>query len=76
MNSIDFNSIQNNYPAFIIHVPELAPERTDYCLNNAKEAGYKIPILFKGVNGKNENEVNEALKLFNNPKYDRWCRCI
>ena len=73
MNFIDFNSIQNDYPAFIIHVPELAPVRTEYCLNNVKTAGYKNPILFKGVNGKNESEVKEALNLFNNPKYDRWC---
>jgi len=73
MNSIDFNLIQNNFPAFIIHVPELSPERTEYCLNNVKKAGYKNVNIFKGVNGKNQDEVNDALQLFNNPKYDKCC---
>ena len=41
--------------------------------NNVKNSGYKNVIMFKGVNGKNEEEVKLALKLFNNPKYDRWC---
>ena len=73
MNSIYFNLIQNNFPAFIIHVPELAPERTEYCITNVKKAGYKNVNIFKGVNGKNQDEVNDALQLFNNPKYDKWC---
>jgi GR25 family glycosyltransferase involved in LPS biosynthesis len=70
---MDFNSIQNTYPTFIIHVPELAPDRTDYVLENVKNAGYKNVNVFKGVNGTKVEEVDEALKLFNYPKFDRCC---
>jgi len=70
---MDFNSIQSDFPAFIIHVPELAPERTEYCVQNVKAAGYKKIYIFKGVNGKKNEEIDEALKLFNNPIFDKWC---
>jgi GR25 family glycosyltransferase involved in LPS biosynthesis len=69
---MDFETLQN-FPAFIINVPELSPERGDPAYLNVKNAGYKNIILFKGVNGKNENEVTEALNLFNNFKFDFWC---
>jgi GR25 family glycosyltransferase involved in LPS biosynthesis len=71
---MDLSEIQNNYPAFIIHVPELCSERSESCLKNVKNAGYKNAIIFNGVNGTNENEVNEALKLFNYPKFDSWIK--
>ena len=70
---MNFSLLQNYFPTFIIHVPELAPERTEYCINNVKNAGYKNIHLFNGVNGKNLEEVKDALKLFNNPNYDRYC---
>ena len=70
---MDFNSIKNDYPAFIIHVPELCKDRKDYSYKNVVNAGYQKADIFRGVNGQNPTEVEEALKLFNNPKYDRWC---
>ena len=70
---MDFDTIKNKFPAFIIHVPELTPERSDYCLLNVQNAGYKNINLFKGVNGSNADEVNDALKLFNSPKFDYCC---
>jgi hypothetical protein len=69
---MNFDLIQK-LPAFIITVPELAPGRGEIALNNVINAGYKNTILFKGVNGKNDEEVKEALKLFNNPKFDLYC---
>jgi len=69
---MNFNEILNQ-PAFIIHVPELAADRNEYAINNVKDAGYKNIILFNGVNGHKEEEVNIALKLFNIEKYDKWC---
>lgn len=69
---MNFENLQK-FPTFIINVPELSPERGEPAYQNVKNAGYKNIIMFKGVNGKNENEVKEALKLFNNPKFDFWC---
>ena len=69
---MNFETLQN-LPAFIINVPELSHERGEVSYENVKKAGYKNIILFKGVNGKNENEVKEALNLFNNTKFDFWC---
>lgn len=69
---MNFNEIQN-YPAFIINVAKLSPERGEPAYLNVKNAGYNNIILFKGINGKDEDEVKEALELFNNPKFDFWC---
>ena len=69
---MDFETIQK-FPAFIINVPALSPERGESSYLNVKNAGYKNIILFKGVNGSNPDEVNEALNLFGNPKFDFWC---
>lgn len=70
---MNFFSVQNNFPTFIIHVPELAPERSEYCIENVKKAGYRHIKLFRGVNGKNQDEVDQAMKLLNINKFDRWC---
>jgi GR25 family glycosyltransferase involved in LPS biosynthesis len=69
---MDFDYILRQ-PAFIIHVPDLSPERKTLAIENVKNAGYKNVFIFKGVNGTNQIEKEEALKLFNNPKFDRWC---
>ena len=69
---MNFDAIQK-FPTFIITVPELSPERGDTALKNVKNAGYKNIVLFNGVNGKNDEEVKEGLKIFNNPKFDFWC---
>lgn len=71
---MNFSELQEKYPAFIINVPDLTPDRAPESIKKTVEdAGYKNIILFKGVNGKKENEVREALELFGNPSYDYCC---
>jgi GR25 family glycosyltransferase involved in LPS biosynthesis len=57
-----------NKPAFVIHVNELSPERSDFFTNNIKNAGYTDMRIFKGVNARNKDELNMTFKNFNNPK--------
>jgi glycosyl transferase family 25 len=63
---MNFNNILNK-PAFVIHIKELSPERTDFFTNNIKNAGYTDMQIFKGVNAKNENELQDILQNFKNP---------
>ena len=62
-----------NSPAFVIHVPELSPERGEKLNDNLSNAGYRNVNIFRGVNGIKQNEVEEALKMFGNPKFDLYC---
>lgn len=62
-----------NLHTFVIHVPELAPERGKLLNNNLLNAGYTNINIFRGVNGNKPDEVNEALNIFNNPKFDMSC---
>ena len=41
-----------NKPAFVIHVKELSPERSEFFTNNIKNAGYTDMRIFEGVNAK------------------------
>ena len=55
-----------NSPAFVIHLESLT-SRKEFFTKNIKEAGFTDMRIFKGVNGYDENDVNENLKLHNNP---------
>jgi GR25 family glycosyltransferase involved in LPS biosynthesis len=57
-----------NKPAFVIHVKELSPERSEFFTNNIKNAGYTDMRIFEGVNAKKKDELNMILNNFNNPK--------
>jgi glycosyl transferase family 25 len=56
-----------NQPAFIIHIKELAPERTEFVTNNVKNAGYTNVQIFDGVNAKNEETRRDIITKFNSP---------
>jgi len=62
-----------NSPAFVIHVPELAPERGKQLNINLSNAGYTNINIFRGVNGIKQDEVEDALNIFGNPKFDIYC---
>ena len=63
---MNFNDIINK-PAFVIHIKELSPDRTDFFSNNIKNAGYTDMQIFRGINAKNKNEINDILQNFKNP---------
>ena len=61
---MDFNKYLENAPAFIINVPEKSPERREICKSRLENAGYKNIVIFNGVNSANQEEIDEAVKLF------------
>jgi len=61
---MDFNKYLDNNPAFVIHVPELCPDRLKLCKSRIVNAGYKNIIIFNGVNSSKQEETDEAMKLF------------
>ena len=61
---MDFNKYLENNPAFVIHVPELSPDRLELCKSRIENAGYKNIIIFDGVNSAIQEEIDEAVKLF------------
>lgn len=70
---MNFEVIQK-CPAFFIHVPELSEARkADDITNKLKEAGYKNIQMFRGINGKNEDEVQQAKQKIGINKFDRYC---
>jgi len=56
-------------PCFVVHLDRCI-ERKKIFMKNLEEAGFKDINIFKGVNGSNQNEVNEAMNLFNIPNFD------
>lgn len=64
---MNFSDILNK-PAFVIHVNELSPERSEFFTKNIKNAGYTDMKIFEGVNAKNKDKLNDVLNSFNNPK--------
>jgi glycosyl transferase family 25 len=67
---MDFNTILNS-PAFVIHIPELSPERTEFFKKNITEAGFKNLIIFNGVNAKNYEEVTKITSNYYNIKFEK-----
>ena len=61
---MDFNKYLEKNPAFVIHVPELCPDRLELCKSRIVNAGYKIIIIFNGVNSSKQEETDDAMKLF------------
>jgi GR25 family glycosyltransferase involved in LPS biosynthesis len=61
---MDFNKYLENNPAFVIHVPELSPDRPELCKSRIENAGYKNINIFNGVNSAIQGEIDDALKLF------------
>jgi GR25 family glycosyltransferase involved in LPS biosynthesis len=51
-------------------VPERSPERREICKSRVENAGYKNIIIFDGVNSSNQDDVNDAKKLF--PRLPRF----
>jgi glycosyl transferase family 25 len=64
---MNFNYILNQ-PAFVIHIEEYSPERTEFFKKNIKEAGYNNIQIFKGVKAKYNNELYDSMKEFGNIK--------
>lgn len=58
-------------PSFVIHLTKKYPERKNFFLNNIKNAGYQNINIFDAVDGYDENELNETLKIFNYPLIDK-----
>jgi GR25 family glycosyltransferase involved in LPS biosynthesis len=58
-------------PSFVIHLTKKCPERKNYFMNNIQNAGYKNINIFDAINAHDENELDEALKMFNYPKIDK-----
>ena len=61
---MDFNKYLEKNPAFVIHVPELCPDRLELCKSRIVNAGYKNIIIFNGVNSSKQEETDDAMKLF------------
>jgi GR25 family glycosyltransferase involved in LPS biosynthesis len=61
---MDFNKYLENNPAFVIHVPELCPDRLELCKSRIVKAGYKNINIFNGVNSSKQGEIDDAMKLF------------
>ena len=61
---MEFNKYLENNPAFVVHVPELSPDRLELCKSRIENAGYKNIIIFDGVNSAIQKEIDEAVKLF------------
>lgn len=68
---MNFDNLFNS-PAFVIHVPNLSPERKDFFSKNIKNAGYNNIIIFNGVNGYDNDEVNNIIKMYKNIKFDNY----
>jgi hypothetical protein len=56
-----------NSTAFVINVHDLAPNRKEFFLPNIRDAGFKEIVIFDGVNGTDDKQVQDALSLFNYP---------
>jgi len=56
-------------PSFVINL-ERCRDRFKYAEENIKNAGYTDIRLFEGVDGKNTENINHALYLFQNPPID------
>jgi glycosyl transferase family 25 len=54
-----------NSPAFVIHISKKCPERLSFFKDNIVNAGFKNMIIVEGVDGKNEDDVNNSLSLLN-----------
>lgn len=66
MNNLTFEDILNA-PAFVIHI-EKAAERKPFFLKSIGEAGFKDIIIESAVDAHNKDDIDNALKLFKNPK--------
>lgn len=64
---MDFKYILNQ-PAFVIHIEELSPNRTNFFKKNIEEAGYTDMRIFEGVKAINSDELNSCINEFNNVK--------
>jgi glycosyl transferase family 25 len=67
---MEFNNILN-LPAFVIHIPELSPERTEFFKKNIYDAGFKNLIIFNGVNSRNNAEIEKITLNYNNMKFHK-----
>jgi glycosyl transferase family 25 len=67
---MDFNIILNS-PAFVIHIPELSPERTEFFKKNITNAGFNNLIIFNGVNARNNEEILKITSNYNNIKFHK-----
>jgi len=68
---MDFNFILNQ-PAFVVHIQEYSPERTNYFKKNITEAGYTDMRIFEGVKAKDPNILNECINEFGNIKLHEY----
>lgn len=66
---MNFNEILN-MTTFVIHLSKKCEERKNFFMENIKNAGYININIFEAVDALDITELNETLKLFNNPKID------
>jgi GR25 family glycosyltransferase involved in LPS biosynthesis len=59
---MDINNLLNS-PAFVIHLEEFVPERTNFFKTNIKNAGYNDIRVFKGVKVNNGDVIKEFENL-------------
>jgi GR25 family glycosyltransferase involved in LPS biosynthesis len=55
-----------NQPAFVVHIDEYSPDRSDFFKKNITEAGYTDMRIFEGVKAKNTDELNKCINEFGN----------
>jgi hypothetical protein len=59
-----------NYPAFVIHVSSICPERKPFFMKNISEAGFTDIRIYEGVVGSDIVSKTNALLKFNNLAFD------
>lgn len=60
-----------NSPAFVIHLKNKSPERTEFFTKNILEAGFKNMIIFEGVDASDIDILKETMSSFPKIKFDK-----